>query len=189
MDKIIWQRGAIMAGTKKSGRHTVLNKKMIDRIAGKIKQGNYACVACQYVGISTRVYYKWIEKANEDIENGKKSIYVQFFHAIKEAEAIAEDRNVQLIQKASVEEGSWQASAWYLERKHPERWANKQKFEHSGQLQMLNIDPAKLTIEQLEAITALDPNEKNIEVKINAIVNNTGTIPPRTEEETAEKTE
>jgi hypothetical protein len=171
------------------GRHTVLTKKMIDRIAGKIKQGNYACVACQFVGISDRIYYKWIEKAKADIENDVKSIYVQFFHAIKEAEAIAEDRNVQLVQKAAIEDGSWQASAWYLERKHFERWGAKQKIEHTGHLQTLNIDPAKLSIAQLEAIAAIDPNEKNIEAKINAIVNNTNTIPLGAEEETTKKTE
>ncbi len=53
---------------------------------------------------------------------------------------------------------NWTAAAWYLERKFPDRWAKKQKLEHSGpgggpiQTQTTAVDLSKLSKEELEAL-------------------------------------
>jgi aspartokinase len=108
-----------------------LNKELIDKAHRLISEGHYAIVVCSYLGITESCYYNWIQKAKADIERNKKSLYVEFLESIQEAEAKAEMRHLQNITKASMD-GTWQASAWYLERKHKQRWSIKQEVQLSG---------------------------------------------------------
>jgi hypothetical protein len=108
-----------------------LNKELIEKAHNLISEGHYAVVVCTYLGIDESTFYKWINKAKQDIEANKKSIYVEFFQSINEAEAKAEMRHLKNIAK-SANDGTWQASAWLLERKHKNRWSNKQEIQLSG---------------------------------------------------------
>lgn len=108
-----------------------LDAELIERAHKLISEGHYAVTVCAYLGISEAIYYKWIQKAKEDQLNKKRSIYVEFFESINEAEAKAEMRHLQNIVKASAD-GTWQASAWYLERKHKAKWSTKQEVQLSG---------------------------------------------------------
>ena len=108
-----------------------LNKELIEKAHRLISEGHYAVVVCTYLGIDESTFYKWINKAKQDIEANKKSIYVEFFQSINEAEAKAEMRHLQNIAKSATD-GTWQASAWLLERKHKNRWSNKQEIQLSG---------------------------------------------------------
>lgn len=108
-----------------------LNKEIIDKAHRLISEGHYAVVVCAYLGITEACYYLWIQKAKAHIEEGKKTIYVEFFKSINEAEAKAEMRHLQNIEKAATD-GTWQASAWMLERKHRNRWSTKQELQLSG---------------------------------------------------------
>jgi hypothetical protein len=40
------------------------------------------------------------------------------------------ERNIKIIQRAGIK--SWTAAAWWLERKHPDEFAQRGKFEHTG---------------------------------------------------------
>lgn len=108
-----------------------LNKELIDKAHRLISEGHYAVVVCNYLGIDESTFYKWINKAKSDMEANKKSIYVEFFQSVNEAEAKAEMRHLQNIAKAATD-GTWQASAWLLERKHKNRWSQKQDITLSG---------------------------------------------------------
>lgn len=108
-----------------------LNDELIDKAHRLISEGHYAVVVCAYLGISEVTYYDWLKKAKQHIEEGKNSIYVKFSKSIQEAEAKAEMRHLQNIAKAATD-GTWQASAWLLERKHKNRWSNKQEIQLSG---------------------------------------------------------
>jgi hypothetical protein len=101
-----------------AGRRLKLNDEMIDKIAGIIASGNYVKTACDIVGISETTYYDWMQKGKA----GKKP-YAKLSEAIKKAEAVAEAKRVQTILEASEEQ--WQAAAWYLERRYPDRWGKK----------------------------------------------------------------
>lgn len=101
-----------------------LTKELISTAEKLIAAGNYTNVVCVYLNIDESTWYKWIDKAKTSIEGGRDNIYVQFFKSIKKAEAQAEMRNVNIIQVAA--KNTWQAAAWYLERKHKDRWALKQ---------------------------------------------------------------
>lgn len=108
-----------------------LDAELIDKAHKLISEGHYAVVVCGYLGIAETTFYAWIRKAKEDIEANKKTIYTQFSQSIKEAEAKAEMRHLQNITKAAID-GTWQASAWFLERKHKDKWSNKQEVQLSG---------------------------------------------------------
>ena len=87
--------------------------------------------AAQANGIDERTYYNWMKWGSKR----KEGPYFQFFQDIKKAESESIARDVAQIEKAA-SEGKWQASAWRLERRHPQEWALKteQKIEHSGKI-------------------------------------------------------
>jgi hypothetical protein len=114
----------------KVGRKSPLSKELIEKAHELIAAGNYAVVACQLLGICQATYYNYLKKGEKDLEAGVDSLELEFLKAIKEAEAEAEARNVALIQTAA--QGTWQAAAWYLERKHKDRWSVKSAVELTG---------------------------------------------------------
>ena len=103
-----------------------------------IAAGNYIEVACKMARISKPTYYVWRKKAEEG-----KSPYKQLFEDIDRAEAEAEARNVVKIQQAA--DDNWQAAAWYLERKHPDRWGRKDQ---------MGLKISRMTDEELEQFIA-----------------------------------
>ena len=119
-----------------------LNDEVIEKAKNYISAGNYANVVCQYLGIDESTFYIWKQKGEEDLKNEKESIYVKFIKSIKEAEAEAEMRAVASIQKAG-NDGNWTAFAWYLERKHKDRWSVKKEVEHSGNVGVVIEDDIK----------------------------------------------
>lgn len=108
------------------GPDTKCSPETIKKIADAIAVGNYIEVASAMGGISKRTYHDWKAKGEEGIEP-----YTDFLAAIIEAEAEAEYRALTHIQLAA-DRGIWQAAAWYLERKHPERWARRDGVPQSS---------------------------------------------------------
>lgn len=96
-------------------RKTKLTKELQDRITSVIAAGNYLEVAYRLAGVSHETFYRWLRLG----EQGRRP-YSEFYEAVKKAEAAAEAKRILVIQKASEE--NWQAAAWYLERRYPERW-------------------------------------------------------------------
>lgn len=96
--------------------------EIVEKLANAIAAGNYANVACALAGISEATYYEWLKDESKP----------EFLEAIKAAEAKAEATNVANIITAGAN-GQWQASAWYLERKHKDRWSKheSQDINHS----------------------------------------------------------
>lgn len=128
------------------GRPTKLTQELMDEIIKVIRSGNYIETACAYAGIEKKSLYNWMKRARKELERLDKNprakmkkseaIYVDFLHAVEKALAYAEIRDVTLIGKAAEE--SWQAAAWRLERKFPDKWGRKEKLTqeitHSGEI-------------------------------------------------------
>ena len=110
--------------SKPVGRRAKLTPELQNKIVTAIRAGNYAFVACEMAGISKTTYYRWLENAEKPTAEAK---YREFRDAVKEAEAAAEVASVALIRQAA-QSGTWQAAAWYLERKHGERWGRNDKI-------------------------------------------------------------
>ena len=112
------------------GRSTKLTPELQKEIIGYIEAGNYVEVSCEAAGISKTQFYVWLKR--------KEKLYTDFADAVKKAEKKAEIRNVVVIQKAAVD--NWQASAWFLERKHAERWGRKDQML----MKMLKLNEAEV---------------------------------------------
>ena len=124
----------------KMARPTKLTKKLQEEIVKVIKSGNYIETACAYVGIHKDSYYEWLKRGAREKERLRKNPrarikkseqpFVEFSDAVEKALAHAEVRDVAIIGKAAEE--NWQAAAWRLERKFPNKWGRKQTIEHQG---------------------------------------------------------
>lgn len=113
------------------GAPTKLSEKMIEDLEFILRSGCYVETAAAYVGIAKDTYYRWLRRGaaeRKHIEAGGKprkreALYAQLSDAIESAVAAAEVNDLALISTASKD--SWQAAAWKLERRHPDRWGRR----------------------------------------------------------------
>jgi uncharacterized membrane protein YqiK len=96
--------------------------KRADTILSYLRAGGFVETAAAAAGISKQTFYNWI-KAGED---GKTPQLAQFAKDVESALALFELGAVSLIAQAG-KDGQWQAAAWLLERKFPDRYARQTK--------------------------------------------------------------
>ena len=121
-------------------RPTKLNFDTHNKIITAIRAGNYIETAAAYAGVNKSTLYEWLKRGEREkqrvAENSRYGIrksekpYVEFSNAVEKALAEAEIRDVAIIAKAAKEQ--WQAAAWRLERKFPDRWGRKDKVDLSA---------------------------------------------------------
>ena len=116
-----------------AGRNTKLTPQLQQQLCAVIGSGNYIETACGYVGISTSTFFEWLQRGEGTHPKKPRTQRLsEFSDAIRKAEAQAEAARVARIAKAG-QDGTWQADAWYLERRYPERWGRRyQEVKHSG---------------------------------------------------------
>ena len=107
-------------------RPTKLTPDRHTAILQAILAGNYAETAARYAGVTSATFYNWMNRGRD----AKSGLYMEFFDAVENAKAQAETRDVALIERAANE--TWQAAAWMLERKFPDRWGRRERTELSG---------------------------------------------------------
>ena len=64
----------------------------------------------------------------EDGEGEVINMYSEFSEAVKKARAEAEGAHIRNIRKAA-DNGTWQASAWFLERSFPQKWGKRSTMD------------------------------------------------------------
>lgn len=113
-----------------AGRPTKLTSDLTKQIAKLLTDGNYVETVCDYVGLSRSTFYEWLERG-ENAEDGTDIEFAEFSDTIKKAIASVEMETVKSVRKGPM---NWQSKAWWLERRHPDRWGNrgKQQVEHTG---------------------------------------------------------
>ena len=100
-------------------RHKFQDESVWARLNQAISVGAYIEDACVFAGISSRQYRRWRDLAEQGIQP-----YADRWKDINQSEAQSVIRNLINIQN-SANNGSWQASAWILERKYPERFGRR----------------------------------------------------------------
>lgn len=139
---------------RKPGRPSKLTEETQAKIVRAVQSGNWLETAAAFAGVDGSTVRRWMAKGEPE---DAPEPYRAFYTAIKQARAEAEVRAVALIQKAA-QDGTWQASAWYLERSHPDRWGRK-RLEITGP----DNEPVRLEVDvdSLEAkLNALLDKEK-----------------------------
>ena len=102
-------------------RPSKLDRETQQRICDAIAAGNYMETAALYAGVCKDTLYEWLRRGRAGKKGDER--YAQFAQAVEEALARSEVRDVALIAKAA--EQHWQAAAWRLERRYPDRWGRR----------------------------------------------------------------
>jgi len=133
-----------------------LTPKRQENIVQSLRAGNYRSTAVLNAGIHPDTFYDWLKRGAE--EAGSK--YSDFSDAVKKAEAEGEARDLKVIDDAA-QKGSWQASAWKLERKYFTKWGRKEKQEltHKGEMSV-NVKPDYSALSKEDREKALELEEK-----------------------------
>lgn len=100
-----------------------LTKETQANICKLIRAGVPYKHAAKAAGISEATFYAWMKMGREK-SRGK---YPEFLESVKKAEAESVAEAVARIRKSA--EKSWQAAAWWLERRHPEDFAKREYTE------------------------------------------------------------
>jgi transposase len=114
------------AASKKhpSGRPTKLTPELQAKLCDAIRAGNYMETAAAFAGIRKATLQNWLRRGARQTQG----IYHAFSEAVEKALADSEARDVALIAKAAAD-GQWQAAAWRLERKFPDRWGRRDRHQ------------------------------------------------------------
>src|SRR3989344_4098302 len=96
---------AMNSKRKVVGRPSKYNDQMVEHLCRWIRAGNTYKDACAMEGISYQTFNEWRHE------------YSDFSDALEKAEAACKAVRIALILRAG--EKSWQAAAWYLERRYP----------------------------------------------------------------------
>lgn len=130
-----------------------LNPETQDKIVIAVRAGSYVETAAAFAGVGRSTLYDWLRKG----ANQTEGIYRDFSLAIEQAMAAADVRDISIIA-AAAKKGVWQAAAWRLERKHPQKWGRRQVIQFgSGEemMQTSEVDLANLSDEELDTLEAL----------------------------------
>jgi hypothetical protein len=136
-----------------AGQPTKLNAEVSEKICQAIRAGNYMETAAAYAGIAKPTLYNWLKRGRDEPD----TIYGALVEAVELAVAEAEVRDVALIAKAA-DDGVWQASAWRLERRYPDRYGRRTRHDVSGRVDVRPtpyLDVSKLTGDELATLTGL----------------------------------
>ena len=104
-----------------------------------LRQGAFLEHACQYANVSRSAAYGWIARGKDARaiveEHGTTAkltanelAFMEFADAVERARGEAVIRHLGVIRKAA-EQGTWTASAWYLERTLPNHYGRQQRIE------------------------------------------------------------
>jgi hypothetical protein len=116
------------------GRPTKLTNDIIDEVARLLPKTYYIETVCVALGITGSTLRNWLNwgreeasrlKHPEQVPDKNKRLYLEFFVAYKRALARGEIEAVAQIREAG--NTQWQALAWLLERRFPERWGSQRR--------------------------------------------------------------
>ncbi|MFA6728968.1 MAG: hypothetical protein WCS17_12265 [Prevotella sp.] len=126
-------------------RKTKLTPQLQEQIGNNITLGMPLKFAAEAVGITEQTFYNWLKRG----ETESKGQFFEFNEHVKECQAKAVQLHLKLITKAA-SEGSWQASAWILERRHPSEFGRREKIELDAKMKHEVNNPAEMTEEELQ---------------------------------------
>ena len=115
------------------GRPSKLTPEIQATVVQYVRGGNYFSVACRAAGLSYATFQEWMsrgEDKNADPAKPPTPEFEAFARSIRKAEADAEASSITLIRTAA--RTSWQAAAWYLERKYPDRYGRRERISVGG---------------------------------------------------------
>lgn len=119
------------------GRPIKLTRTIIKRAEAYVRAGSYIETAVLALGVSRPTFHNWLklgQEVEEKVNSARKlgdecdlnieeTNLLRFLRSMQRAMAESEIYDVTKIRVAS--EKNWQAAAWRLERKYPDRWGRR----------------------------------------------------------------
>lgn len=115
----------------RGGRPSLLTPELIAEVATFLPRALYTSTVCGVLGISRQSWYYWMRRGEKEsrrlerrpdaVPRESEAIYLEFFVAVRRSLAEAAIEAVAVIREAA--HTHWQAAAWLLERRYPERWS------------------------------------------------------------------
>ena len=170
---------------RRGGRPPKLTAELQQRILLAVRAGVGLEASFRLAGIGARTGHEWVRRGEgTDPRRRTTPLFAQFAQSLKKAQAEDEAARIARINAAgrggaviysrtvTTKQGEtitetrttppqWQADAWYLERKYPERWALRARLEHSGpdggpiDVRTTGYDLSRLSEVELEQFLAL----------------------------------
>jgi hypothetical protein len=109
----------------KRGRKTLYTPERVEALIKALEAGLPHSQACDIVGLGHRTFYAW------------KASKPEFASEVARAEAKVVVDLLGIINRAS--EQHWQAAAWILERRWPERWGRR-VIQHDNSAAPMKIE-------------------------------------------------
>lgn len=152
----VGERNFIRPKNRRGPKPEKLTEDLIENICKAIRLGMYIEQAAALGGICRDSFYKWVRQGVRT-GNGLEGLLAD---RVKKALAESEARDLSRLDKA-IDGGAWQAAAWKLERKFPDRWGRKLSLEHTGK-EGAPIEVTCVPIERLKNIARellIEPEE------------------------------
>lgn len=126
-----------------------LTEETQNKIVQCLRRGAFIETAAAFAGIHRDTLFEWMKLGAKP---RAKPVYKDFVAAV--AKAMAEAEVLMLDHVAKAEE--WQAAAWRLERRYPDRWGrvDRLKAEHMGKDGAPLAFPAVYVVAPTQAIPA-----------------------------------
>ena len=115
-------------------RYKFEDEQIWQRLNQALSVGAYIEDACIFAGISSRQFRRWRELAEQGVEP-----YAGRWVEIQRSDSQAVIRNLFNIHNAG-NSGSWQASAWILERKYPAKYGRREQISLSDNSKDFDVE-------------------------------------------------
>lgn len=138
------------------GRPTKLTARVQRALCGALLRGNTRENAALTAGISRSTLTTWLHLGRTEA-SGR---YTSFLAAVEKAEAAAVQASVGVVRHAARD--TWQAAAWWLERRYPDEWGRKDRVEitevlrrEAGRLaEEMGLDPEEIVADAERYLTS-----------------------------------
>ena len=125
-----------------------LGHPTVDRLLNALRLGHFVDDSCEYAGISQDSYYRWHREAaplQAKYDAGGKLTAEEeqirkLSETIKQAELAGQSAALDIVRTAAAN-GTWQAAAWFLERRN-KKWSNRTEITgpDGGPVRTVTVD-------------------------------------------------
>lgn len=141
----------------RTGRPPIFGPDICERIVELVRLGNYLETAAACVGIDRVTLRLWLTEGAKS----KSAAYEDFLLSVRKAQGEAEARDLAKIDMAT----EWQAAAWRLERRAPDRWGRRVRLDQNVVTSDATEQPARVSwSEVLEAAVGPDTDDDVLEL-------------------------
>jgi len=147
----------------KGGKPTKCSDAVITAVADYVSSGGYPTPALESLGIVGQCHNQWLNNAQRDYDQGltrHESLFITYAEEIGKAVAKWEQTMITRVSDASAAGPQyWAAAMTALERRHPERWARRERQDTTRQttvqIAFVPFEPPKVrVIEERKEIDA-----------------------------------